>query len=153
MSGSTNQKEIDALLSRLDGSGSDDEWAAATQLRALGSQLPQHLLRRLRTARNWKARSSCVCHAIRYAPDSESAVALGLEAIRDRSKVVRYRGGMLLAFAQAKQAVPALRAALEALGDAPGAEDLLAAIDAIEGDNPNYFVDRDHSGKVTLTIG
>lgn len=89
---------------------------------------------------------------MRYARKSEDALALGLEAIVDRSKIVRYRGAMLLAYSQRKDALPYLRAALVSLRDGPGADDLLAAIDAIENANHNYFVDREHSGKMKWEV-
>ena len=142
----------DELIDRLDGSGSDSEWAAVMELRALGREFPRLLRRKFHSSRSWKVRSSCVYHAMRYAKESEEAVALGLAAIVDKAKAVRYRGAMLLAYAQQKDALPQLRAALEARAREPGAEDLVAAIDAIEKENHNYFVDRTHSGKVMLTI-
>lgn len=145
-----NAKEIGRLLARLDGTGSDDEWAAVSKLRTIGAELPNWLLKRFRVSRGWKARTSCVFHAIRYARKSEDALALGLEAIVDRSKIVRYRGAMLLAYSQRKDALPYLRAAL--VRDGPGADDLLAAIDAIENENHNYFVDREHSGKMKWEV-
>ena len=70
----------------------------------------------------------------------------------DKAKGVRYRGAMLLAYSLRKDVLPQLRAALETLADGPGAGDLAAAIDAIENENHNYFVDRTHSGKIMLTI-
>jgi hypothetical protein len=59
---------------------------------------------------------------------------------------------MLLAYAQQPATIAPLREALAALGDDAGADDLAAAIDAIENGNANYFVDRTHSGNVILTI-
>ncbi len=57
---------------------------------------------------------------------------------------------MLLAYSQ-REVLPDLRAAL-AGAPKETQEDILAAIDAIESHNHNFFVDRDHSGMVTLTI-
>jgi hypothetical protein len=51
---------------------------------------------------------------------------------------------MLLAYSLRRDLLSELREQLN---------DLEAAIDAIETGNANYFVDRDHSGKMTLTIG
>jgi hypothetical protein len=147
-----NSTDIESLLQRLDGSGSDDEWAAAKELRTLGNAPPELLLRRYRVAREWKVRSSCVYHALRYARECEASVTLGREAIRDKSKVVRYRACMLLAYAQRKDSLPDLREAQMRLGNNPGADDVAAAIDAIESENQHYFVDRHHTGKMRLTI-
>lgn len=150
MSSEMDAKEIETLLEQLDGTGAEPEWAAVERLRALGPGLPKRLHERFRSARGWRARSSCVYHAMRYAKESEDAVALGLNAIRDRSKVVRYRGAMLLAYSQRPDVVPHLRSALHAVSE--GADDIAAAIDAIEHRNHDFFVDREHSGKVKLSI-
>ena len=146
-----NDVMVEDLLSRLDGSGSDEEWAAVMKLRER-EDLPRLLLERFRASRAWKARSSCVYHAVRYARQDADAVAIGKEAISDKSKVVRYRGCMLLAYSQRKDVLPTLRHALETTTDAEGNADLLAAIDAIEHENHNFFVDRKHSGKATMEI-
>jgi hypothetical protein len=79
-------------------------------------------------------------------------VTLGREAIRDKSKIVRYRGCMLLAYSQRKDVLSDLKGALQALGKGPGTDDPSAAIDAIESGNHHYFVDRTHSGKLKLSI-
>jgi hypothetical protein len=141
----------DELLSRLDGSGSDDEWAAVMKLRERGD-FPHLLLERFRVSRAWKARSSCVYHAIRYARHDADAIAIGKEAITDKSKVVRYRGCMLLAYSQKKELLPILKHALEGTNDPVGKADLLAAVGAIEHENHNFFVDRKHSGKAKMEI-
>ena len=147
-----NEHGIEQLLDRLDGTGSDDEWSAALELRTrLGKDLPDLLLSRYRHAKKWATRSSCVYHAIRYANDSDAAVELALLAINDRAKVVRYRACMLVACSQRKDLLPRLRRLLTDVENDTKA-DLLAAIDAIESQNHNYFVDRDHSGMTTLTI-
>ncbi len=146
-----DEKTIASLLAKLDGSGSDAEWAAAKRLRDLGPKLPKWLLQKYRASKGWKARSSCVYHAARSARQSEEAVALGKEALRDRSKAVRYRAAELLAWAQRKDALPALRAALAEVPEGER-DDLLAAVDAIESGNHNYFIDREHTGDMFLEI-
>ncbi|MBK8257905.1 MAG: hypothetical protein IPK82_35220 [Polyangiaceae bacterium] len=139
------ENETELLLAKLDGSGSDVEWGAVERLRAMAGNLPMLLRRKFQTAKGWKIRMSCVYHSIRYARTNDDAFHLGLEAILDRAKYVRYRGAMLLAYAQRADALPALRAATTAQNDSDG--DLSAAIDAIEARNHNYFVDRNHTGK------
>lgn len=141
----------EGLLSQLDGSGSDEEWSAAMRLRER-DDFPHLLLERFRSSRAWKARSSCVYHAVRYARRHPDALTIGKEALADKSKVVRYRACMLLAYSQRTDALPVLRQALKATNDAEGRADLLAAIDAIESGNHNFFVDREHTGKSTLEI-
>jgi hypothetical protein len=144
------QCDLEQYLDRLDGSGSDDEWGAALELHSrLGNMLPSRLLGRYRQAKKWSIRSSCVYHSVRYARDSDAAVELALLAVRDKAKVVRYRACMLLACSQRMELLPRLRDMLMEL-PADTKSDLMASIDAIESQNVNYFVDRDHSGMITL---
>jgi hypothetical protein len=147
-----DMKRIEELIACLNGSGSDSEWTAAMELRRLGAEFPRLLRQKFHASRSWKERSVCVYHAMRYAKENEDALALGYAAIVDKAKGVRYRGAMLLAYSLRKDALSPLRSALATLAGGPGADDLVAAIDAIKNENHNYFLDRTHSGKVTLTI-
>jgi hypothetical protein len=142
-----------AALRQLDGSGSDTEWVAIRFLKQeLGSQLPVALLDLYRQSSRAGARAACVYHAIRHSPTDEAAYQLGLEALEDKSKIVRYRACMLLSYAQRSSALIPLQLALErAKGDT--SSDITAAIDAIASKNHNFFVDREHSGMMTLNIG
>ena len=149
----TSDADIPALVARLDGSGSKDEWEAVDTLRGLGNRFATLLLERYRVARKYQVRCSCVYHATRYARESEDAVTLGREAVRDRSRPVRYRACMLLAYSLRRDLLKELREQLETAGPRSNPDDLAAAIDAIESGNSSYFVDRDHSGMVTFTIG
>jgi hypothetical protein len=144
-------KVVNELLGKLDGSGSAAEFAAAARLRELGPGLPRLLLQKFRSARTWQARASSVYHALKYARESDDAVTLGREALRDRSKAVRYRGAMLLACSLRKDLLPELERALESWSG-PGEADVRAAIDAIENQNQNYFIDREHTGRMVLRI-
>jgi hypothetical protein len=58
---------------------------------------------------------------------------------------------MLLAYSQRPDVVPALEDQL-AWAEEETRADILAAIDAIRCQNHNYFVDREHSGQITLNI-
>lgn len=141
--------DISALLSQLDGSGSDAEWKAVEQLRALPN-LPDVLLDHYTRSTRFGARAACVYHSVRYARTSKSAFELGLLAVRDKSKVVRYRAALLLAVAQHPAAIPALEAMKTKWSvSAPDAE---AAIAALHSGNPNRFADRENTGLVTLCI-
>lgn len=152
MTSKLTEHDVEQLLDRLDGSGSDEEWSAALELRSrLGGSLPERLLSRYRQAKKWPTRSSYVYHAVRYAQDSDAAIELALLAVKDKAKVVRYRACMLLACSQRKELLPKLHDLLAQVAEDTKA-DLLAAIDAIEVQNHNYFVDRDRSGLTTLTV-
>lgn len=145
--------DLTALLNDLDGSGSDKEFNAIRQLRELGDELPELLLDKYKAAKKWGERSSCVYHSIRYARCSSAAVKLGVEALSDKSRVVRYRACMLLAYSLDKTVLPDLKSMEVATNDEETLRDLKAAIDAIESENSDYFVDREHSGKVHLKVG
>jgi hypothetical protein len=148
-----NETRIQELIEQLDGSGSPLEWQAISELRSMGDALAEHLRAKYHQSRNWGVRCACVFYSLKYARDNnETAIALGREALRDRSKAVRYRACMLLAFSLRRDALDELRDAMRCLSGRPGADDVAAAIDAIEHQNHNYFVDRDHSGKVKMTI-
>lgn len=152
MTAQNTEHNAEGLLDRLDGSGSDDEWNAALELRSLlEDRLPDQLLTRYKQAKKWPVRSSCVYHSVRYAKTSDAAVELALLALKDRSQVVRYRACMLLAYSQRKELLPRLRGLLAELHEETKV-DVLAAVDAIESENQDYFVDRDHSGMMTLNI-
>jgi hypothetical protein len=58
---------------------------------------------------------------------------------------------MLLACSLDEESIPVLERALEG-AEGQGREDVLAALDAIRSQNHNYFLDRDHSGRVTLNF-
>jgi HEAT repeat protein len=140
------------LLDYLDGRGSDVEWRAIQSLQQLaGARLPELLLEKYRSSRLAGPRSSCVYHATKFARASEDAVQLGLEAMNDRSKVVRHRALGLLAYSQRRNLLDHLRTYLNTVDEASRA-DLLAAMDAHEQGNHHLFVDRERSGKVTWNI-
>jgi hypothetical protein len=142
---------VELLLGKL-GGNIDREFEAIDELKKLEIQLPSVLLKKYRVAKKWQTRCSCVYHSITYSRVQEDAVQLGLEALFDRSKVVRYRACMLLACSLNKRALPSLREVELNAKDSETKENAHAAIDAIENQNTNWFVDRSHSGKVTLTF-
>ncbi|HSQ30427.1 MAG TPA: hypothetical protein VLN49_11290 [Gemmatimonadaceae bacterium] len=139
----------DAEIRRLVAAIAEDSAAAAEAweaLRPLGAAVVPYLAEAYTKAKRWRGRVALVFHAIRHARASEAAFQLGLQALGDRSHLVRYRACMVLAYALRPEALPALRVAA-AHEDERTAEDARAAIDAIEHRNHHYFVDRDHSGR------
>lgn len=141
--------EIETQLRKLDGRGSDEEYMAVKILSALGDEFPALLLKKYRDSSKWGERVSCVYHAIKYAKSNDAAYQLGVEAIKDKSKKVRYRACMLLAVAQRQEAISSLESLSK---DSDSKEDARAAIDSIKHKNHNFFADRKHSGKVTLYV-
>lgn len=144
--------ETSILLNKLDGSGSDAEYRAIDELKKLGNQLPSLLFEKYSKSRKWEERASCIYHSIRYAREVDDALKLGIVALNDKSKVVRYRACMLLAYSLKQEALPALEKAKASIDNEEKLKDINAAIDAIEHQNSNYFVDRTHSGKIVFNV-
>ena len=145
----TESIETKELIARLDGSGSSDERAAVAALKQLETRFPVLMTRAYKAARSASARSACLFYSIAYAREDPAAVELASLALLDRSRIVRYRALMLLAWSQAVGAHDAVLAFLERN---PSDGDGLAAMDALVNKNPNYFVDRQHTGNITLVI-
>ncbi len=144
-------KKLLPILKRLDDSSSEVNWGAIRELKGLGVDLPQVLFEYYKESRSWRARVSCVFFAIHDARDNEDAVQLGIAALNDRSRVVRHRACSLLAYSLRGDALPYLRQLLMH-HDPSTKEDARAAIDAIEHRNHNWFVDREHTGRLTWTV-
>jgi hypothetical protein len=141
--------DIEEKLKCLDGRGSDAEYDAVEALKHLGLEFPKLLLAKYRKSKKWGERLSCVYHASKYAHASQDAYELAIEALRDKSKKVRYQACLLLALAQKPTALKPLEALLN---NQDSSEDAKAAIDAITLKNHNFFADRDHSGMVSLNV-
>ena len=141
-----------SLLSQLDGSGSDQEYKAIAELRKLGDDLPKTLFEKYKTSKKWGERASCVYHCISYAREVDAASQLGIAALDDKSKAVRYRACMLLAYSLKREALPALTQKKASTDSEETLKDINAAIDAIEHQNSDFFVDRSHSGKIKLNL-
>lgn len=146
-----NPAEIRALVQRLDTTSSREEEEAWRPLSPLGSAVVPFLAEAYPGFRCWQGRASLVYHSVRYARSHESAFHLGLAAMNDRAKVVRYRALSLLAYSLREDALPALT---QLLGHPvrETAEDVAAAIDAIQSRNHHYFHDRTHSGRMTWNV-
>jgi HEAT repeat protein len=117
------------------------------QLRELGPAIVPYLADAYGGMRKWQGRVACVFYLIKYARTHDEAFRVGVAALEDRATLVRYRACMLLANAQRPEAIPHLRELLSH-ADKKTAADAAAAIDAIENRNPNYFVDRTHTGQI-----
>ncbi len=143
----------DELLKLIDGSGSNDERGAISELKKrTGDKFSERMFDLYKNARRWPARSACVFYVIRYARNDKTAVKLGRTAIFDKAYGVRYRACMLLAYSLDRDSIPFLIDALEATDELESCNDLLAAIDSIESKNSDFFLDRDHSGRVHMEV-
>lgn len=134
-------KRIRALLARRDTSGSFEQIEIANDLNALaGDELPRFIdeLFNYKAARCWDQRVGLILLCGPYAPVSEVAISIGLRAVRDRSKRVRFRALEMLAFSQRKSVARRLGALrLRIPKDSHGQLD--AALAAIEAEDPYLF--------------
>ena len=120
-------------------------------LRARGPAVVPALAHAYATAGRARDRAALLVAATFHARVSAPAVALGLEALGDRARVVRDRACGLLAYAGRSEALPALRA-LSAHPDAATRGDAAAAVVAIESRNHHRFIDRAGEGRVTWLV-
>lgn len=139
--------EIRKYVSRLETTKSLEEETAWIKLRSLGIAIVPYLADAYPIMKKWQGRVSLVFHSMRYAKESEEAYQLGIRALNDRAKLVRYRACGLLAYSQREEAIPHLKKLLRH-GDSETVADAKAAIDAIKRRNHHYFIDRNHSGKI-----
>jgi HEAT repeat protein len=138
---------IRALVASFDTKDNAAREASWQQLRVLGERVLPFFEEFFQRAKKLEARRNIAFHCIGYARTNEYAFRIGLEAIGDRSTVVRYRGCCILGYSLRREALPALQKLL-AHSDAKTAEDARAAIDAIRNGNHHYFIDRRHSGQI-----
>lgn len=142
-----SEDEIRTLCLSLDTTSRFGTDEVLQQLGELGPRVVPHVADAYHHLRKWRGRVACVFHLIKYARTHDEAFQTGLTALEDPATVVRYRACMLLAKAQRAEAMPYLERLLDH-ADTKTAEDAAAAIDAIRSRNPNYFVDRMHTGRM-----
>ena len=143
--------EIKFAVAALQAKAVEEEEKAWAALRPLGLAVVPYLLAAYPTFKSWQGRVSLVYHSIRYARVSEDAFQLGIAALGDRSRVVRYRACGLLAYSLRAEALEPLRG-LRLDSKAGSTEDANAAIHAIESQNHHYFVDRSRTGKTFWVV-
>ena len=106
-----------------------------------GEGVVGHLIRIARSSRRGKARQAAVGGLFPAARDRLPGVTdLGIERLRDPSKLVRYEACRLLAVALDPETLPALEAALADGVDVPW-DGLRCAMRAIRAGNRNAFFD------------
>jgi hypothetical protein len=143
---------VEKILQQLDGKGSDKERAAIHELRdSLGTAFPDQMLSHYRNSRLKSIRASCLFYCFPNARTSNAAKELAMLALRDKSKVVRYRACQLLAYSQDRNLLGRIEQVRNSF-DAESRPDLEAALDAISNQNQNFFKDREHSGSIFMEL-
>ena len=144
--------EIATLVKRLGSApGVEEQDAAWSELRPYGPAVLPFLLSELQSTRKWQGRCAIICFALKFARTESLAVALARAALYDKSRWVRYRACELLACALSRESIVDLKNLLHH-SDQNTVADARAAIDAIQSKNHNFFIDRQHSGRVFLNF-
>lgn len=97
--------------------------------------------------RRYPGRMCILFRLIGYARQNPKVIDLALNALKDRSRIVRHHACAALAYAKSERVLPALRLLLEH-SDPETRQHAAAAIAAITSRNHHYFAERDHTGKV-----
>jgi hypothetical protein len=147
-----DKDQIREFVARFDTADTLEHEKIWEQLRPVGEAVVPIFLEAYPQMKKWQGRASLLYHATKFARKSDDAFKLGLLAINDRSRAVRYRGLGLLAYSLNPEALPYLEAVLRRQ-DQNIEEDVRAAIDAIEHLNHHYFIDRDHTGQIFWEVG
>lgn len=137
---------IEEAVNRLDQKSSNAIDEAWSELRPLGFGVVPYLRAAYPRFRQSAGRCALVYYSVRYARIGTDAVELGLAALGDRAKIVRYRACGLLAYSLNLKAL----APLVAMQDDPDSlvrSSAEAAVLAIRHGNHHLFVDRDLSGR------
>ncbi len=145
-------EDIKALIAALDATRDNEMEDAREKIVPLGPAILPYARDGYGRLRTWRGRLALVYTVTKFARTLPAAVDLAIVALEDRSVRVRSAACAVLAFSLDRAALPALEQAA-ADPDAIVAADVAAAIDAIVHQNPDYFRDRDHSGRVHWQVG
>lgn len=144
-----NRHRIETLFDLVGRPGTDQTLDALVGLLdILDGEFPKFVFENFAKIRPAHRRVSFIDQCTKFARNSHDALKLAKSALKDRSKEVRFSALATLAYSLDETVLIELNDALEAAGAAEKA-DIRAVIDAIECQNHNFFMDRDHSGLVT----
>lgn len=107
-------ENITAELDFIDGSGSDSERKALERLKKkYGEDLVPLFFSRYKLTKKWNTRAAYLYYSTPYSKYNGHAVMLGEEALKDNSKIVRYRACKSLAWSLSKKSLRKLEEALD----------------------------------------
>lgn len=119
----------------------------------LNEKYPEFVLEMFNDIRHAPVRDLFICSMLHFVRHSEVAVNVAVIGLKDKSMTVRYNAAAALAYSLDPSVIPILEAATKKEPKNENRMTYEAAIDAIEHQNHNFFVDRDHSGMVTWEVG
>lgn len=102
--------------------------------------------------RNFPARREIAYWAGRYVKNNEKVYDMAIFGLNDKSYMVRYHCCGIIAFSQRSDALPHLNK-IKDHKNSQTREDIAATIDSIQNKNHNYFLDRNHTGKLHFDLG
>jgi len=143
--------QVDELLGRLDSTSWAEVEDAWEQLKEAGVDRVALARRGYPTLRKWQGRATLIRGLTPLARDRPDAVALAVDALEDRSYMVRWRACEVLAYSLDRAALPYL-AALLGHSDHRTVEDVRRAIRAIESQNHHTFKDLDDTGAIRWMV-
>jgi hypothetical protein len=127
--------------------------AIRVRLEALGQEAwPRALIYCYRVASRAERRERLVKSAIFEARDSLVARELGVLALKDRSYLVRERAAAVLAYSLDRSVLPVIEEALKSEQREEIRSSLRAAINAINKQNHNLYIDREERGGVAWGV-
>jgi hypothetical protein len=128
----------------------DEAHVQLTERYGLHSLLPL-MIAACPSLKSWKARKTLLFYLLPHARQYPSLVDLALRLVNDRAGQVREEALGIVAYSLDVRALAELRRHLHHADPATRAA-VLAAIDAIENQDHNLFIDRDHSGNARWLV-
>jgi len=138
---------LDSLLQKIRLEDTHEGSRARKELKLRVADVPKFFLEKYPGVKSWNVRCAMVCWAAAYSRENEAAYKLGLAALSDRSKNVRFEACALLAYSLRRESLPYLRQLQESARDETTLDGTRRAIDAIEHQNHHYFLDQEHTGR------
>ena len=143
--------QVDELLGQLDSTSWVEVEDAWEQLQEAGVDRVAIARRGYPKVRKWQGRATLIRGLTPLARDRPDAVALAVDALEDRSYMVRWRACEVLAYSLDRAVLPYL-AALLGHGDDRTVEDARGALRAIESQNHHLFKDPDDTGAIRWMV-
>lgn len=128
------------LIMRLDTNSSQEQENVWTEIKQLKIDIPYYFLLAYPKFKKWKGRLHLLFYCVKYSRINENAFKLGLEGLKDKATLVRYRAASVLAYSLRKEAIPYLEKNLDHK-DLETRKDCERAIKAIQQNNHHLFME------------
>ena len=141
--------KISEEIKKLDTTSYKDQSAIWEELKSRFNRktLIYELVKHYYEFKKWQGRCFILYYGTVVARESPEAIKIAIRALSDKASLVRYRACGLLAYSLDKTILPYLQEVAEN-SDEKTKSHAFAAIDAINNQNHNFFIDRNHSGSI-----